>query len=84
MPFCKKCNPGEYQTYYNQIHCDTCPNNYVSPRGASSISDCTPRQIQPCVTNSAICGEHGICIPETRNPYLYDCICEDGYVGEYW
>lgn len=81
MPFCKKCNPGEFQPFYNQVVCEKCPPNYISPRGAMSFHECAPKYILPCDANPAICGPHGACVPEPGNPYLYSCLCEDGFIG---
>lgn len=81
MPFCHKCLPGEYQPQYNQIYCEKCPENYTSPRGAESLSNCLPKYHQPCIMHPKVCGTFGICVPEQKSPYLYSCLCEDSYVG---
>lgn len=84
MPFCRKCIPGQYQPNYNQVKCMPCPLGMSSPRGAISITNCFSDRKHICEINSAICGPHGICVPENENQYLYTCLCEDGYTGGYW
>lgn len=81
MPFCRKCEPGQYQSNYNQINCQQCPIGYTSPRGAISIENCYEEKRHICELNSAICGPHGICISENSNLHLYSCLCEDGFSG---
>lgn len=83
MPFCRKCYPNEFQPMYDQIACEKCPDNYISPRGSMSRNDCLPKRVQPCVSQPTVCGQFGVCIPETRNPYLYSCHCAEGYVGSH-
>lgn len=81
MPFCRKCPPAHYQTNYNQVKCLPCPVGMTSPRGAISIDNCFEEKRHICDANSAICGPHGICMPENENLHLYSCLCEDGYTG---
>lgn len=81
MPFCRKCSPGEYQSEYDQIQCNQCPPNTISPRGSASIDNCHPKQYQPC-SQLNVCGSHGTC-QEVSNPFLYSCSCEDGFVGSH-
>lgn len=82
MPFCRKCSPGEYQSMYDQIACDQCPPNTISPRGSTSMDSCHPKQYQPC-SQINVCGLHGTCKQEIINPFLYSCSCEDGFVGSH-
>lgn len=83
MPFCRKCSPAQYQPNYNQIKCMPCPLGMSSPRGAISITNCFHDRKHICEINSAVCGPHGICVPENGNRHLYSCLCEDGYTGGY-
>ncbi|XP_065089093.1 sushi, von Willebrand factor type A, EGF and pentraxin domain-containing protein 1-like [Ochlerotatus camptorhynchus] len=83
VPFCRKCEPGEYQGLYNRISCDKCPPDHISPRGSTSIADCAPKHSQPCLTEFSICGPRGQCIPEPLNDELYSCVCEEGFVGSH-
>lgn len=82
MPFCRKCSPGEYQSQYDQVTCDQCPPNTISPRGSTSPDNCHPKQYQPC-SQINVCGSHGTCKQEVSNPFLYSCSCEDGFVGSH-
>lgn len=81
MPFCRKCSPAQYQPNYNQVKCMPCPLGMSSPRGAISITNCFSDRKHICEINSAICGPHGVCVPENGNQHLYSCLCEDGYTG---
>ncbi|XP_053687129.1 sushi, von Willebrand factor type A, EGF and pentraxin domain-containing protein 1-like [Sabethes cyaneus] len=83
MPFCRKCEPGEYQALYNRIHCDRCPPDHISPRGSTAITDCVPKRSRPCEAEPPVCGPHGQCIPEPINDYLYSCTCNEGFVGSH-
>ncbi|XP_055523737.1 sushi, von Willebrand factor type A, EGF and pentraxin domain-containing protein 1-like [Wyeomyia smithii] len=83
MPFCRKCEPGEYQGLFNRISCDQCPPDHISPRGSTSITDCVPKRSQPCAAKPPVCGSHGQCIPEPVNDYLYSCTCNEGFVGSH-
>ncbi|XP_055618198.1 sushi, von Willebrand factor type A, EGF and pentraxin domain-containing protein 1-like [Toxorhynchites rutilus septentrionalis] len=83
MPFCRKCEPGEYQGLYNRINCEKCPPGYTSSRGSTVITDCVPKHAQPCMSEAHICGSHGRCSPDPINDYLYSCTCDDGYAGEH-
>lgn len=83
MPFCRKCVPGEFQPLHDQTDCQKCPDSYISPRGSMSINDCLPKRIQPCVSQPTVCGSNGQCVPETRNPYLYSCQCDEGFIGSH-
>lgn len=83
MPFCRKCPPAQYQPNYNQIKCMPCPLGMSSPRGSISVTNCFSDRKHICEINSAICGPHGICVPENGNQHLYSCLCVDGYAGEY-
>lgn len=82
MPFCKKCGPGEYQSFYDQTKCEKCPENFNSPRGSRFFEDCIPKIIQPCLKNPLICGRNGRCVPEGNNN-LYSCSCDEGYIGSH-
>lgn len=81
MPFCRKCPPAQYQPDFNQNKCLQCPLGMKSPRGAISIDNCDEEKRHICEINSAICGPHGICVPENENQHLYSCLCEDGFTG---
>lgn len=81
MPFCQKCNLGEYQPYYDQINCLSCPTNYSSLRGAQSIKECYEKEIHPCQSNPTICGSFGHCVPNQSGNNLFICICQQGYYG---
>ncbi|XP_062536901.1 sushi, von Willebrand factor type A, EGF and pentraxin domain-containing protein 1-like [Armigeres subalbatus] len=83
MPFCRKCDPGEYQGLYNRINCDKCPQDHTSQRGSTSIKDCFPKYSKPCSTEFSVCGTHGKCMPEPSNNELYSCLCEEGFVGSH-
>ncbi|XP_059610984.1 sushi, von Willebrand factor type A, EGF and pentraxin domain-containing protein 1-like [Phlebotomus argentipes] len=83
MPYCKKCLPGEYQALYDQIRCEPCPDGFISPRGAKSFTDCSPRRLFPCQLPDPVCGQNGACIPDAKNPYLYSCICNIGFQGSH-
>ena len=83
MPFCRKCQPGQFQPLFDQIKCSNCPQNNISPRGATSFADCYPQQKHPCIANPSVCGPHGICQQENGSPYLYSCLCEDEFIGEH-
>lgn len=78
MPYCRKCNPGEYNPLYNQIHCELCPHKYTSLRGAIAKSDCFIGTPNVCA-NRMTCGLYGKC-SELSNG-LYYCKCESGYYG---
>lgn len=81
MPFCRKCNPSQYQPNYNQIKCMPCPLGMSSPRGAISITNCFSDRKHICEVSTSICGPHGVCVPENGNQHLYSCLCENGYTG---
>lgn len=81
MPFCRKCVPGEYQSLYDQIICNKCPENFTSIRGATALNDCYPKRTLPCSLEPPVCGPYGTCVPELRNNYLYSCTCEENYIG---
>lgn len=83
MPFCKKCGPGEYQSFYDQTKCEKCPEGFISPRGSRFFEDCVPKIIQPCLKNPLVCGRNGYCVPEGTNNYLYSCLCDEGYIGSH-
>lgn len=84
MPFCRKCPPAQYQPDFNQNKCLQCPLGMTSPRGAISIDNCFEEKRHICEINSAICGPHGICVPENENQHLYSCLCEDGFTGTFF
>lgn len=81
MPFCRKCQPAQYQSDFNQNKCVPCPMGMTSPRGAISIDNCFEDKRDICEINSGICGPHGICVQENGNRHLYSCLCEDGFTG---
>ncbi|KXJ84393.1 hypothetical protein RP20_CCG009862 [Aedes albopictus] len=83
MPFCRKCDPGEYQGLYNRISCDKCPSDHTSLRGSTSIKDCFPKHSRPCSSEFPVCGPHGQCVPEPSNEELYSCLCEEDFVGSH-
>lgn len=82
-PFCTKCALGQYQPDFNQIKCLDCPANYTSPRGSQSLSQCRPIQRQACYANPMVCGPHGICEQERSNIYLYNCLCQENFIGSH-
>ena len=49
MPFCRLCEPGQYQEQYNRAQCLACPSNHSSPRGSKSAADCFPIGGQLCL-----------------------------------
>lgn len=79
MPYCRKCNPGEYQPLSDQIACESCPPGFISPRGSNSSTQCYMSNTNVCL-NRMSCGLYGQCI-ELQNG-LYNCKCEPGYFGE--
>ncbi|XP_055587381.1 sushi, von Willebrand factor type A, EGF and pentraxin domain-containing protein 1-like [Uranotaenia lowii] len=83
MPFCRKCDPGEYQGLYNRISCDRCPHDYTSPRGSTSITDCTPKVVKPCQNDHLVCGSNGRCVPQSNSSNLYSCLCDEGFAGSH-
>lgn len=83
LPFCRKCPPGFYQPFYNQIKCENCGNNQISPRGSVSENACYPKQSHPCFSHPSICGPHGVCQQENGNAYLYSCLCQEEFIGDY-
>ncbi|XP_049280450.1 sushi, von Willebrand factor type A, EGF and pentraxin domain-containing protein 1-like [Anopheles funestus] len=84
MPFCRLCEPGQYQEQYNRAQCHPCPSNHSSPRGSKSPSDCFPIGGQLCNESvSNVCGTFGRCVTEPFSPLGYRCVCEDNYVGEH-
>lgn len=83
MPFCRKCLPGQYQENFDEVKCLNCPAHYLSPRGAISISNCYPEQRQACNMNPTVCGPHGICEQVIGNIYLYSCLCEEEFIGNF-
>ncbi|XP_035901734.1 sushi, von Willebrand factor type A, EGF and pentraxin domain-containing protein 1-like [Anopheles stephensi] len=84
MPFCRACEPGEYQEQYNRAQCHPCPANHSSPRGSKSPVDCFPIGGQLCNdSGSKVCGAYGRCIAEPASPLGYRCVCEENFVGEH-
>lgn len=83
MPFCRKCEPGEYQPFYDQTECEKCPADYISRRGAYELSECSPRQSSNPCEISGVCGDNGSCVREPINDHLYSCLCQEGYVGSH-
>ncbi|XP_058442915.1 sushi, von Willebrand factor type A, EGF and pentraxin domain-containing protein 1-like isoform X2 [Malaya genurostris] len=83
MPFCRRCDPGEYQGLYNRISCDKCPPDHTSPRGSTSMTDCFPKRNWPCEMDPPVCGSQGQCVPEPINDDLYSCVCNEGFVGSH-
>ncbi|XP_037922099.1 sushi, von Willebrand factor type A, EGF and pentraxin domain-containing protein 1-like isoform X3 [Hermetia illucens] len=81
MPFCRKCNPGEYQSEYDQTQCEKCPSGHTSPRGATSRSECTLERPNPCIMNPKICGPNGVCITDSNVQSSYYCQCDQGFDG---
>ncbi|XP_055850418.1 sushi, von Willebrand factor type A, EGF and pentraxin domain-containing protein 1-like, partial [Episyrphus balteatus] len=81
MPFCRKCAAGDYQPAYNQISCHQCPIGFTSPRGSTSLYDCSEKKLHICETQAKICGDFGKCIAEDGGDDLYSCICPGGYQG---
>lgn len=77
MPFCRSCSVGEYQSKYDQISCEKCPDGMTSERGSRSIENCYDKYEKSC--NDSTCGDHGKCI---SNDAFYVCECEDGYYGQ--
>lgn len=82
-PFCTKCAPGQYQPLFNQNRCLECAPGYTSGRGSQLSTQCYPVQKHACHSNPAICGPHGICEQEDGDVYLYNCLCEEDYVGSH-
>lgn len=83
LPFCRRCEPGEYQGLYNRISCDKCPPTHISPRGSTSIADCVPKVLRPCLADRNACGSHGQCVPDPVSDYLYSCTCDEGFAGSH-
>lgn len=83
MPFCSKCPPAQYQPHFNQIKCLDCSINFTSPRGSQSSSQCYPIQRHACHSNPTVCGPHGICEQEQGNIYLYNCLCQEDFIGSH-
>lgn len=77
MPFCRSCSAGEYQSKYDQIACEQCPENMTSERGSTSIESCYEKYEKSC--DDATCGENGKCIASNA---FYSCDCKDGYYGQ--
>ncbi|XP_058063456.1 sushi, von Willebrand factor type A, EGF and pentraxin domain-containing protein 1-like [Anopheles bellator] len=44
MPFCRKCDAGQYQEHHNRLECRPCPAGHTSRRGARNPADCFPLQ----------------------------------------
>ncbi|CAF1497093.1 unnamed protein product [Adineta steineri] len=61
--------------------------------GKSTLIQCKPGlrynalttncEIKPCAVNSALCKNNGHCIDEPTDIKGFQCICSDGYQGEY-
>lgn len=83
MPFCRKCPPGHYQPNYDSIKCLKCPSFHSSRRGSTLLSDCHQMSRHACHSNPHVCGPYGICESVPTNVYLYNCICEENYIGNY-
>lgn len=77
MPFCRSCSVGEYQSQYDQISCEKCPDGKTSERGSKSIENCYDRYENSC--DDSTCGKHGKCI---SNEAFYICECPDEYFGQ--
>lgn len=77
MPFCRSCGVGEYQSEYDQISCDKCPNGMTSDRGSKSIESCYDRYEKSC--DESTCGEHGKCLSSGS---FYTCECQDNFYGQ--
>ncbi|XP_053677965.1 sushi, von Willebrand factor type A, EGF and pentraxin domain-containing protein 1-like [Anopheles nili] len=83
MPFCRLCEPGQYQGQYNRAQCQQCPSNYSSPRGSKTVSDCFPvRRMCEDIT-SKTCGFAGRCVLDSTSVLGYQCICDDNFVGDH-
>lgn len=76
MPFCKACDLGEYQPFYDQTECLKCPEGFTSSRGARTLADCFQRIEQPCALLP--CGKNGECIADNN---FYHCDCDEGFIG---
>lgn len=83
MPFCRKCAPGQYQPNYDAIKCLKCPLFHTSRRGSILISDCQQMPRHACYSNPHVCGPHGVCESVPTNVYLYSCLCEENYIGNW-
>lgn len=83
MPFCRKCLPGQYQPQYDQLRCLSCPAQHTSPRGSVSSDRCRPNPKHACQLNPSACGPHGFCEQVRNNIYLYDCLCEEDFIGSH-
>nr|XP_040233470.2 sushi, von Willebrand factor type A, EGF and pentraxin domain-containing protein 1-like [Anopheles coluzzii] len=84
MPFCRLCEPGQYQEQYNRAQCLACPSNHSSPRGSKSAADCFPIGGQLCnSTVGNVCGVGGRCVVDPSSLLGYQCVCDENYVGEH-
>uniref|UniRef100_A0A182PU12 Sushi, von Willebrand factor type A, EGF and pentraxin domain-containing protein 1 n=1 Tax=Anopheles epiroticus TaxID=199890 RepID=A0A182PU12_9DIPT len=84
MPFCRLCEPGQYQEQYNRAQCQSCPSNHSSPRGSKTADDCFPIRGQLCnSTVASVCGSAGRCVGDHSSLLGYRCVCEENYVGEH-
>lgn len=77
MPFCRSCEVGEYQSEYDQLSCNKCPENMKSERASKSIESCYEKQEKSC--NESTCRENGKCISTGA---FYNCECKNGFYGQ--
>uniref|UniRef100_A0A182K190 Sushi, von Willebrand factor type A, EGF and pentraxin domain-containing protein 1 n=1 Tax=Anopheles christyi TaxID=43041 RepID=A0A182K190_9DIPT len=89
MPFCRQCEPGQYQEQYNRAQCQSCPTNHSSARGSKSSADCFPIAGELLCSNDttqagSVCGSAGgQCVVDATTTLGYRCVCGENYVGEH-
>uniref|UniRef100_A0A182QJ86 Sushi, von Willebrand factor type A, EGF and pentraxin domain-containing protein 1 n=1 Tax=Anopheles farauti TaxID=69004 RepID=A0A182QJ86_9DIPT len=83
MPFCRQCEPGQYQEQYNQAQCLSCPANHSSPRGSKARAECFPTGTALQCDEGNVCGVAGRCVADAGSLHGYRCLCEENVVGEH-